>query len=124
VVVAAEPDWAGIRIDHPDRQAFDAVFARALGMRHSDMGLTLFRRMAQAGLGQLRCLPAWALTTDYSVLELYGLRLKPAVEALIEERAFPAERLRAVVPTLERNNAVGQFYATAVFHLISGTVPG
>lgn len=122
VVVAAEPDWAGIRIDHPDRQVFDVVYERALGHRQNDMGLTLFRRMAQIGLVQLRYLPAWAVITDYTVLQLYGLRLKPAVEALISERAFAAERLQAIIPILENNNAAGQFYSVGVFHVVAGTV--
>lgn len=124
VVVAAEPDWAGIRIDHPDRQAFDVVFERALGQRQNDMGLTLFRRMAQIGLVHLRYLPAWAVITDYTVLQLYGLQLKPAIEALMSECAFAADRLQAIVPILERNNAAGQFYATGVFHVVAGTVSG
>jgi SAM-dependent methyltransferase len=124
VVVAAEPDWAGIRIDHPDRQAFDLVYERALGHRQNDMGLTLFRRMAQIGFVQLRYLPAWFVITDYTMLQLYGLQLKPAVEALMNERAFAAERLQAIIPTLESNNAIGQFYSTGVFHVVGGTVSG
>jgi len=124
VVVAAEPDWSGIRIDHPDRQAFDLVFKRALSHRQNDMGLTLYRRMAQIGFVQLRYLPAWGVISDYTVLQLYGLQLKPAADALMSERAFDAERLQAVVPTLERNNAAGQFYSVGVFHVVCGTVAG
>lgn len=123
IVVAAEPDWGGIRIDHPDRPAFDAVFERALSHRQTDMGLTLYRRMAQVGLVQRRCLPAWAVITDYAMLELYGLKLQPAVESLMQERAFSSERLQAIMPTLESSGAAGRFYSAGVVHVIAGTVP-
>jgi SAM-dependent methyltransferase len=124
VIVAAEPDWAGVRIDHPDRQVFNVVFERALGYRQNDMGLTLFRRMAQIGLVQLRYLPAWGVLTDYAVLQLYGLELTAAVAAVMNEGTFAPDRLHTLVPTLEHNNAVGHFYATGVFHVVAGTVVG
>lgn len=122
VIVAVEPDWGGFRIDHPDREAFDLVYTAALTMRQKDMGLTLFRRMGEIGLVNLRYLPQFGVITDLATWSLYGLNLVPAVERLIEAKALPAERLRSIVPALEEANAKGRFYSTAVSHIVAGTV--
>ena len=124
VVVAAEPDWAGMRIDHADREAFDLAFARALQMRQRDMGLTLYRRMGEIGLVERRYLPAWSIIEDFATLEMYGLHLEPAIAALAAERALPRDRLQAILPALNAANTAGRFYAAAAFHVVSGVVPG
>jgi SAM-dependent methyltransferase len=56
-IVAVEPDWGGIRIDHADRAGMDLLYARALHMRQPDIGLTLYRRMHELGLSDIRPVP-------------------------------------------------------------------
>jgi SAM-dependent methyltransferase len=67
-IVVAEPDWGGIRIDHPDRADFDAIYHRALPMRHPDMGLTILRRMQEIGLTDVTAQPMLAVFRDGGVL--------------------------------------------------------
>lgn len=121
-IVAAEPDWAGCRIDHPDREAFDLLFAAALAIRQKDMGLTLYRRMGEVGLSNLRYLPVCAVINDFAMWGFFGLNLAPAVDALISASVLPAERLRNVLPALEEASAKGRFYSVAVIHVVAGTV--
>ena len=56
-ISAAEPDWAGYRVDHADREAMDLLFPRALHFRQADAGLTLYRRMGEVGLVERRARP-------------------------------------------------------------------
>jgi SAM-dependent methyltransferase len=120
VLVAAEPDWAGMRIDHPDRPVFDLVFQRALKHRNPDMGLTLFRRLGEFGLVQLRHANVSVVVEDLKTWAMFGLDLPPAVEALRVSGELPAARLDAVLPALERADAAGHFYSAATLHVIAG----
>jgi SAM-dependent methyltransferase len=123
VIVAAEPDWGGFRLDHPDRAAFDLVFARALKMRQADMGLTLYRRMGEVGLTDRKYLPMFAVIDDLATIKMYGLDLAPAADALASEGVLRADRLYAVVPALEDANSKKRFYSTLSIHVVSGVVP-
>lgn len=123
VIVAAEPDWVGFRFDHPDQETFQHVYRRALRPRQPDVGLTLNRRFAEAGLVARRFTPIVGLSTDFAVMRMYGLQLEPAVEALITEGQLPADRLRDVVPALERASAEGTYYAVGFMHVVSGRIP-
>lgn len=124
VVVAAEPDWAGMRFDHPDQETFQHVYQRALKPRQRDVGLTLNRRFAEAGLVERRLSPIASLSTDFAVIRMYGLQLEPAVEALLAEGQLPPDRLRAVIPALERASTNGTYYSVGFVHVVSGRVPG
>jgi ubiquinone/menaquinone biosynthesis C-methylase UbiE len=123
IVMAAEPDWPGIRFDHPDQEAFTKVFLRSLTPQSADAGLTLYRRFGQAGLLNRRCFPVTVVLTDIAQSRTYGLKLESAVEALIAEGALAAERLKAVVPALEAQSAAGNYCSVATMHLVAGTVP-
>jgi SAM-dependent methyltransferase len=123
VVVAAEPDWAGIRIDHPDQEIFRTVYLRALTARQVDIGMTLNRRFAEAGLVDRHFSPVAAPSTDFAVIRMYGLKLEPAVEALLAEGQLPVDRLRAVVPALEHASSAGTYYSVGIMHVVSGRIP-
>ena len=56
-IVAAEPDWAGSRIDHVDKAGLEMLYARAVPNRQPDIGLTLYRRIGQLGLSERRLAP-------------------------------------------------------------------
>ena len=122
IVVAAEPDWSGMQHDHPDREAYDLVYAKALPMRNKNMGLTLYRRFGEVGLQQRRYLPMTAVITDFATIRMFGLQLEPAVAALVAEGALPAKRLNAVVPAIEEASASGNYYCILTMHVVSGIV--
>lgn len=122
LVVVAEPDWAGMRFDHPDQEAFQAVYIQALVIRQKDVGLTLYRRFAEAGLVERHYSPVTTVFTDFATVEMYGLKLEPVVETLVAEGRLPAARLRAVVPALREASTAGTYYTIANFHVVAGTV--
>jgi ubiquinone/menaquinone biosynthesis C-methylase UbiE len=123
VIVAAEPDWPGIRFDHPDQEAFTKVFLRSLTPQSGDAGLTLYRRFGQAGLVNRRCIPITVVLTAIEQSRVFGLKLEAGVEALLAERALPAERLKSVIPALEAQSAAGNYYSVATMHVVAGMVP-
>jgi SAM-dependent methyltransferase len=123
-IVAAEPDWAGMRIDHPDRAGMDLLYARAMRSRQPDMGLTLYRRMGEIGLTERRGVPLVGPHTDLQVLKGYGLTLPPAADALVAEGLLTREHVDALLSGLEEANASGLFYGVAIMHVVAGRVPG
>jgi ubiquinone/menaquinone biosynthesis C-methylase UbiE len=122
-IVAAEPDWAGIRVDHIDRAGMDLLFARALQNRQHDMGLTLYRRMGELGLTERRAAPVLIVNTDFELLKGYGLTLPPAADALVADGALSRARADALLSGLEDANAAGRFYCTGMMHVVAGRVP-
>lgn len=121
-VVVGEPDWAGFRIDHPDREEFDALFRRSLACRHCDMGLTLVRRMSEAGLTELRMEPMLGVFTDVGIFRSFGLDLSRGADLLVEEGAISRPRADALMAKLDELSFLGRYYATAAFHLVAGRV--
>ncbi len=122
-VVAAEPDWGGIRIDHPDRSGFDTLYARALKMRHPDMGLTLYRRMGEVGLVERQVRPVMAVITDFGLMKMYGLELPPAADALVSAGALTRARADALLAALEEAGQRGRFCSVGLIHVAAGRVP-
>ncbi|MGN6360720.1 MAG: methyltransferase domain-containing protein [Thermomicrobiales bacterium] len=123
VVVAAEPDWTGIRIDHPDRAGFDLLYRRAMNQRHPDMGLTLYRRLAEAGLVERRAALVVDIFTAIDTLRAYGVDLRPAAEALVAEGALEPGRAAALQAYLDEASAAGRVYFYGGFHVVAGQVP-
>ena len=124
VIVAAEPDWMGIRIDHPDREVFDVVFARAVKHCNVDMGLTLYRRFGEVGLMNRRYATVSAVIDDYTTWKMFGLDLDTEVESIASEGIIDPSRLAAILPALDSANESGRFYSAVTLHLASGVVPG
>lgn len=111
-VVVAEPDYGGIRIDHPDRAGFDLLYARFLaGIRQSDMGLTLHRRLAEAGLTERAVVPEPVTSTDFADLRLIGLDFRKSAEELIVEGRLPRARADAAIAYLDTASRAGTFFA-------------
>lgn len=119
-VVAAEPDWTGIRFDHPDQEAFALVYRRALRFKQSDVGLTLLRRFSDAGLTQRRFMPVTSVFTDFAAARMFGLQLETAVTELVAEGVMAPDRLAAVVPALEAASESHSYYSIATMHVVSG----
>jgi len=123
-VVAVEPDWGGLRLDHPDREALDLLYTRNLRRtRQPDAGLTLRRRFAQAGLAG--CIPEPLATpiTDIATLRLAGLDLRPAAEALVAEGRLDWARAEVALAHLDDASHAGTFYAHLAMFLAAGQVP-
>lgn len=122
-IVVAEPDWAGFRIDHPDRAGMDKLYSRAVRQRQPDMGLTAYRRMGEIGLVDRRADPVLALITDYDVLKNYGLTLAAAADELVADGGFSREAADALLAALDAAQASGRFYCAAMMHVVAGRVP-
>jgi len=123
IVVVAEPDWMGVRIDHPDREVFDVVFARALKHRNPDMGLTLYRRLGEVGLVNRRHSNVSAIVEDFKAWKMFGLDLELAIEQVASDGMFAASRLAAILPALKAASEHGRFYSAATIHVVAGVVP-
>ena len=124
-VVAVEPDWGALRLDHPDRAAFDLLYARWLTrIRQPDLGLTLYRRLAEAGMAERAVVPLVNHGTDIADLRVFGLDLRPAAEALVGEGRLARERAEAALDYLDAASRDGRFYAvTGAMYLAAGRVP-
>jgi SAM-dependent methyltransferase len=122
-LIAVEPDWAGIRIDHEDREGMDILYARAMRIKQPDMGITLYRRMGELGLTERRLAPLLSVNTDFEALKGYGLALAPVADALVSEAWLTRERADGLLSGLEEANATDRFYSVVVMHIIAGRVP-
>lgn len=122
-VVATEPDWSGIRIDHPDREGFDRLYPRALSLRQPDMGLTLYRRMGEVGLVDRRFKPVWGAITDFGILKAFGLDLQKGADALVAEGSMTRGQADRLLESIEKSQADGRFFAVFIYHVVSGRVP-
>ena len=119
-LVAVEPDWAALRIDHIDSDGMQLVLVRARRSRHPGMGITLYRRMAELGLTERRVVPLVSAVTDLKVLKGYGLTLPPAADALVAEGTLTRARADALLSYLEEANAAGRFYGVMAMHVAAG----
>jgi SAM-dependent methyltransferase len=123
-IVAVEPDWAGLRIDHVDPDGMHLLLVRARRSRHPGMGVTLYRRMGELGLIERRAVPLQTAQTDFEVLKGYGLTLPPAADALVADGTLTRQRADALLSGLEEANASGLFYSVTTMHVVAGRVPG
>jgi SAM-dependent methyltransferase len=122
-VVAAEPDWPGIRLDHPDRAGCDLLWQRSLTGAQPDMGLTLYRRLADAGLADRRARPVTGAITELAVWRTYIADLRPTAEALVAEGQLTRERAEALLAYLNTADRDGRFYGCGVVHVVAGRTP-
>lgn len=123
-VVAVEPDWGGLRIDHPDRAALDLIYVRNVRrIRQPDLGLTLHRRFAQVGLAGCVPEPLTTPITDIATLHVAGLDLLPAVGELVAEGCLDRARAEAALAYLDDASRDGAFYAHLAMFLAAGQVP-
>ena len=123
-VVVAEPDWAGLRLDHPDPETLGALYARYVAhIRQPDAGLTLYRRFAEAGLMGRTVEPIPLPMTDVALPRVYGLDLGSAAEALVAEGRLDRARATAALAYLDDASRGGTFYARIEMVLATGRVP-
>jgi ubiquinone/menaquinone biosynthesis C-methylase UbiE len=123
-VVAAEPDWRGAQIDHPDREALELLNARWLTkFRNPGIGLELNRHFAAAGLVERRIEAMVDYATNLDNLTAYGWDLTPAAEALVSEKGLAADRAARVLRYLTEASQSQQLYAYVGMFVAAGRVP-
>ncbi len=123
-IVAVEPDWGGLRMDHPDRAALDLLYAHYLArMRQPDMGLTLNRRFARAGLVERAIVPFVGGGTDVATLRRIGLDLRPAAAALVAEGTIDTARAEAALAYFDDASRDATCYSYTTMFVALGRVP-
>jgi SAM-dependent methyltransferase len=122
-VVVAEPNWAGMQIDHPDRAEFYELYQRSLAMQQPDMGMTIYRRMGEIGLTEVTPQPVLSVSTDPGTLRGYGLNLSLGADALVKDGRLQRSRADALIAKLDELHARGQYLAVGAYHVVSGRVP-
>jgi ubiquinone/menaquinone biosynthesis C-methylase UbiE len=125
VVVAAEPHWHGLQIDSPDPEAMELLIDRhsIAVYRQPRMGLTLNRRMHEAGLVRPEIVPMTFAGTRYEMVTHYGWNPGATVEALVAEGRIDRERMDALLAHLAQASAEESLTVVAVMYIVAGRVP-
>jgi SAM-dependent methyltransferase len=122
-VVAAEPDNAGVRIDHPDDAEGMAILTTTemRQMRHSSMGLELNRRFTLAALQDREIIPMIDFdgTYDEAAAEVDRATMAKAVA----DGAITPERAEAVIAYLLDAAARGAYTWLGTMVIAAGHVP-
>lgn len=121
--VAAEPDSAGVRTDHPDDpEAMAMINAQdLLQVRQPAIGLELNRRMARAGFVERQVEVFTQFDPDYNPVALAGDR--QAAEALVAAGKLDRARADAAIRSLEEANARGEYAWVGSMMVALGRVP-
>jgi SAM-dependent methyltransferase len=122
-VVAIEPDFAGMRIDHVDPEAAHALVAGICApIRHPAMGIELFRRLDDAGLVTRTVSWVTELESVYDpeLTAYYRRAADHAVAAGWLERP----RADAAVDYLVEAGAHGRYVSYSSLIIAAGCVPG
>jgi SAM-dependent methyltransferase len=109
IFVAAEPDSAGVRTDHPDDPEAMALIAAQdlVQVRQPAIGLELNRRMARAGFVDRQVEVFTQFDPDYNAVAAAGDR--QAVEELVAAGKLDRARGEAALSALEEANARGEY---------------
>lgn len=95
-VVATEPDWLGLVVDHPDPEAFDMLYeCFTRRFRQPRMGRSLYRHFLEAGLIEREVVPITTIHTDPSLLQQSGMDLRPHADELVAEGLLDRARADA-----------------------------
>jgi SAM-dependent methyltransferase len=122
-VVVAEPDSAGIRMDHPDDpEAMALIAARDLmGIRQPAMGLELNRHLARVGFVERRIEVLTEFDPTYHPMVAASDRR--AAAALVAEGTLTRERAEAAIRYLEEASERGEYAWMGSFVVALGRVP-
>jgi SAM-dependent methyltransferase len=124
-VVAGETHWHGWQIDSPDPEAMDLLIDRLTAeVRQPRMGLTLNRRMHEAGLVGREMVPVTLVGTRYEEFTQFGFRPDGTAEALVAEGRIDRERVDALLGQLAQASAEESLTVAAVaYFIVAGRVP-
>jgi SAM-dependent methyltransferase len=122
-VVAAEPDNAGIRIDHPsDPEGMALLTAFEIGqMKNPAMGLELHRRFAIAGLQDREIIPMTDFDGTYD--EAAAAIDRQTAASAAAQGILTAERGEAVVSYLLQAAERGEYAWLGTMVIAAGRVP-
>lgn len=122
-IVAAEPDSAGIRIDHPaDPEAMALIAGRDVAaVRNPGMGLELNRRLAAAGFVERHVEVFTEFDRTYHPISAAGDR--EAADALVTEGLLARERADAAIAYLEAASERGEYAWMGSMIMVAGRVP-
>lgn len=122
-LVAAEPDSAGVRTDHPDDPEAMALIAAQdlVQVRQPAIGLELNRRMARAGFDERLVEVFTQFDPEYSPVALAGDR--QAAEALVAAGKLDRARADAAIRSLEEAHARGEYAWIGSMVVALGRVP-
>ncbi len=123
-IVAAETDWRGARLDHPDSDGLNLLLDRWMtGTRNPLMGLELNRRFAEAGLIQRVVTPVTFGGTDYAALVMFGFDLAIPAEALVAEGCMTRDHVDRILDHLAAASQDGSFFTYGTIVVAMGRVP-
>jgi SAM-dependent methyltransferase len=123
-IVAAEPAWATMIIDHPDEDAIDLLIRQAnTVIRHPRMGVELNRLMAEAGLVDRSVEIVPVCSRDFAEFVAYGLDLLSAAKALGADGRLAPDRSQRVLDDLAVGSRAGTYFGFAGTFLACGIVP-
>jgi SAM-dependent methyltransferase len=123
-VVATEPDWVGMFIDHPDPEAFGMLYERFLQrFRQPRMGRSLYRRFHEAGLVERKVAPITSIHTDPAPLQMSGLDLQPQADELVAEGLLDRDRADAAAAHFDTAKEAGVYFSGGIYFIVAGRVP-
>ena len=121
-VVAADPDYGGFRIDHPDQEAVAVLSELALGVfRNPTIGLELKRRMTAAGLVECR-LEAF-VETENALHPISRDSLERAATAAVAAGRLASKRAKAALTYVREADARGEYASYDHMVVAAGRVP-
>lgn len=121
-IVAVEPDFLGMRIDHSDVEAAKALVAAfCSGFRHPGMGLELWRRFASAGLANRE----FHVVTEIDCI--YGDDVarytRQTADRAVAMGLLSPERAESAVAYLDEAGTNGRYATYSSLFVAAGQVP-
>ncbi|HEY8447504.1 MAG TPA: methyltransferase domain-containing protein [Thermomicrobiales bacterium] len=121
-IVAVEPDFASLRIDHPDQEAARALVAGfCQGIRNPSLGLELWRRLAEVGLEERQVDVVSEIDTEYT--EETASYDRRNMERAVGAGLISPERAEAALDYLAKVGRQGHYAAYSSLIIAAGKVP-
>ncbi len=124
-VLAIEPDWGTLVIEHRDADATEAILTvhRSRLCRNPFVGRRLIRMYRDAGLEETQCEPV-AVAFDDAPTPTAVLQLRRAAETAVDEGAVEESRATAWLDWLLDPQGEGGFCALMCTVMVLGRKPG
>lgn len=107
-IVAVEPDYGGVRIDHPDQEAVRLMIqAMTRQFRHPEIGLELRRRMTRAGLTDAR-LEVY-VETEHNLHRLSLTAIERGASEAVSSGILSEKRAQSFTNYLKQAGALGTY---------------
>lgn len=121
-VVIAEPDYGGIRYDHPDQDTMRVITAAILRRFASPgVGLESFRLMGEAGLTARSLEVLVEVETDLHPMSLAAV--EQGAESAVADGTLDSQRVEAAIAYLRDAAGAGEYASYDHFCIAAGQVP-